>query len=118
MPNLFMIGGLLVSAVAVVALVASSVTVVALIAIVLVVGAPAGLIMALPAEALRPQSRAAGMGVFYTLYYGLMAVLPGIAGIVRDRTASAEAPLLFVAAMLLAGLVFLLAFRGAQRHRI
>jgi cyanate permease len=108
-PNLFMIGALLLSAVAVVALVASSVTVVAFIAIVLVVGVPAGLIMALPAEALRPETRAAGMGVFYTLYYGLMAVLPGIAGIVRDRTASAGAPLLFVAAMLLAALVFLLA---------
>jgi len=117
-PNLFMVGGLLVSAIAVVALVASSVTAVALIAIVLVVGVPAGLIMALPAQALRPETRAAGMGIFYTLYYGLMAVLPGIAGIVRDRTASAGAPLLFVAAMLVTGLVFLLAFRSAQRKTI
>ena len=116
--NLFMIGGLLLSAAATVALAASGATAVAFITIVLVVGVPAGLIMALPAEALRPEMRAAGMGVFYTLYYGLMAVLPGIAGIARDRTDSAAAPLLFVAAMLLAGLVFLLVFRGAQRKPI
>jgi cyanate permease len=118
MPNVFMVGGLLMSAVATAVLAASDVTAAAFIAIVLVVGVPAGLIMALPAEALRPQSRAAGMGVFYTLYYGLMAFLPGVAGIARDRTASAAAPLLFVAAMLLAAAVFALVFRSAQRRTI
>jgi hypothetical protein len=56
------------------------------------------------------------MGVFYTLYYGWMALLPGIAGVTRDRAGSPAAPLLFVAAMLFAALVFLLVFRAVQRR--
>lgn len=37
-----------------------------------VVGAPAGLIMALLAQALRPQNRAGGMGIYFTWYYAGM----------------------------------------------
>jgi len=114
-PNAFMICGLLAAALSVVAMVSTGATLAAFVAIVLVVGVPAGLIMALPAESLRAESRAAGMGVFYTLYYGWMAILPGVAGIARDRAGSPAAPVLFVAAMLLAALVFLLLFRAAQR---
>jgi predicted MFS family arabinose efflux permease len=118
MPNLFMAGGFLVGAVAIVALVSTSAAVPAFIVLMLVIGLPAGLIMALPAEALRAAARASGMGVFYTVFYAGMAVLPGCAGIARDLARSAAAPLLFAAAMLLAALVGLLAFRAVQRGSV
>jgi predicted MFS family arabinose efflux permease len=60
--------------------------------IVLVIGFPPGTIMAMPAQALRAESRAPGMGVFYTCYYVTMAVLPGVAGMARDLAGSAAAP--------------------------
>ena len=65
------------------------------------IGVPAGLIMALPAQVLRPESRGGGMGVFFTCYYVAMAILPGAAGLVRDISGSPAAPALFAAAMML-----------------
>ena len=83
--------------------------------IVLAMGVPPGLIMALPAQALRPETRAGGMGVYYTWYYAGMAVLPGGAGLARDLTASAAAPTLFAAAMIVLCVAGLMLFHTAQR---
>lgn len=80
-----------------------------------VVGAPAGLIMALPAQALRPQNRAGGMGIYFTWYYAGMAFLPGLAGMARDLTASPAAPALFAAGMMALALAGLTGFRLANR---
>ena len=66
--------------------------------IVLGMGVPPGLIMALPAQALRPETRAGGMGVYYTWYYAAMAILPTGAGLARDYSGSAAAPMAFAAA--------------------
>jgi predicted MFS family arabinose efflux permease len=85
--------------------------------IVLAMGVPPGLMMALPAQALRPETRAGGMGVFYTWYYAAMAVLPGGAGLARDLTGSAAAPVLFAAAMMIACIAGLLLFIAAERMR-
>lgn len=63
-------------------------------------GPCAGPIMALPARALRPQSRSLGMGIYYTWYYAAMALLPPVAGLLRDVTRVPAAPLLFGAALL------------------
>ena len=81
----------------------------------MVVGMPAGVIMPLPAQALRPQNRAGGMGVHFTWYYGGMALLPGLAGMARDLTASAAAPALFAAGMMALALAGLGGFRLATR---
>jgi cyanate permease len=78
-------------------------------------GLPAGLIMALPVEALRPQARASGMGVYFTCYYALMAALPPLAGMARDVSGSPGAPILFAAAMILVAAAGLAAFRIAFR---
>ncbi|MCP3388743.1 MFS transporter [Bradyrhizobium sp. CCGB12] len=43
-------------------------------------GIPAGPIMSLPARVLAPQTRAIGMGVFYTLFYAAMMLGPVVAG--------------------------------------
>jgi hypothetical protein len=80
-----------------------------------VVGMPAGLIMALRAQTLRPENRAGGMGAYFTWYYGGMALLPGLVGMARDLTASAAAPALFAAGMMALALSGLAGFRLANR---
>ena len=54
---------------------------------------PASLVMAMVGRALSPGSRAFGMGVHYTLFYGALALLPPLAGLARDVTGAPSAPL-------------------------
>lgn len=77
--------------------------------------APAGPIMALASDSLRPANRALGMGVFYTWYYAGMGALPGVAGLVRDATASADAPVYLAGAMMLGSLASVGLLRRARR---
>jgi predicted MFS family arabinose efflux permease len=114
-PNLFLVGGFAVSAVAAVALPFAGSPFYAFGVLALVLGAPAGPVMALPAQALRPENRAGGMGVYFTWYYAGMAVLPGLAGLARDLTGSAAAPALLAAAMMGLALLGLAGFRLLQR---
>jgi len=78
------------------------------------IGPPAGVIMALPAEVLRPENRAAGLGVFFTWYYAGMAVGPAIAGLGRDLTASAATPVLIGGAFFATGALIIGPFRWLQ----
>jgi predicted MFS family arabinose efflux permease len=97
-----MTGAFIVVAAAGVLLVQAPAAMLAAFAVVaLTIGLPAGPIMALPAVALRPHNRAAGMGIYFTWYYVLMAALPALAGLARDLTQDAGAPVLFAAAMML-----------------
>jgi predicted MFS family arabinose efflux permease len=114
-PYAMMVGTYAVAAVATAALPFVQLPVVAFLVIVLTAALPAGPMAALPALALRAQSRAAGMGVSYTWFYVLMATLPAVAGRARDLTQDAAAPVLFAAAMMLAAVVGILAFRIAYR---
>jgi len=83
-----------------------------------VAGLPCGAMMVLPGEVLCPQNRAAGMGVFLTWYYAGMALLTPVAGILRDASGAAGAPLFFAGALELAALVVLILFRLLQyRYR-
>ena len=61
------------------------------IAIGLISALPAGPIMSLPARVLQPQTRAIGMGIFYTAYYAAMMLGPAIAGAIAKWTGSAAA---------------------------
>ena len=63
-------------------------------------GQPAGSVMSLPARVLEPATRAIGMGVFYTLYYGAMMLGPIIAGAASKWTGSAAAAFDFGALVL------------------
>jgi predicted MFS family arabinose efflux permease len=83
----------------------------------LLIGLPAGPIMAMPAQSLRAESRAPGMGIFYTCYYAAMALLPGVAGMARDLTGSPAAPVLFAAAMMMVTLVCVVGFGAVTRTR-
>ena len=63
------------------------------------VGPPAGAIMALPPRVLSPANRAGGLGVFYTVYYAILAFGPALAGVLRDHWGTADAAILFGAAL-------------------
>ena len=113
--NLLMAGGFIVSAFAAAVLPAVGAPVTCFVVIAIAAGLPAGLIMALPVEVLRPQSRATGMGVYFTCYYAGMALLPTLAGMLRDSMGSASAPVFFASAMMVSALVLLGLFRALQR---
>lgn len=57
--------------------------------------APAGVIMALAGQAMRPENRAIGMGLFFTFYFIAQAPAPAIAGWLYDMTASLYWPIAF-----------------------
>ena len=65
-----------------------------------IVGIPAGALMALSAEAVSPDNRGPGLGIFYTWYYLGMTVGPALAGWTRDMSGSTAAPLILGAVML------------------
>jgi MFS family permease len=73
--------------------------------------APAGLIMALAGEALRPAQRAFGMGIFFTIYYAIMVAVPPAAGAILDATGQPQGPI-WLAMILFASVVpFAVAFK-------
>jgi predicted MFS family arabinose efflux permease len=117
-PNLFMAGGFSIAALAALAMPFVDSPLIAFGLIALAIGAPAGMIMALPAQALRAESRAVGMGFFFTCYYAALAVLPGGAGLARDLSGSPAAPAVFAAAMMLLCLIGLGLFLAAKRTTI
>ena len=79
-------------------------------------GLPAGAMMVLPGEVLRPHNRGPGMGVFFSWYYAGVAVLTPIAGILRDASDAPGAPLLFAAALELLAIAVLVLLRLLQRR--
>jgi predicted MFS family arabinose efflux permease len=79
-------------------------------------GLPAGAMMALPAEVLRPPDRAVGMGVFFTWYYAGMALLIPIGGVLRDASGTPGAPLLFAGGLEFAAMTVLALLRLSQRR--
>ena len=80
-----------------------------------IVFAPAGgLIMALPAQVLRKENRAVGMGIFFTIYYVGMGIFPVIAGYTLDLTGSPVAPLILAGVVILLAVVALVWFRLYQ----
>ena len=111
-PTLCMIAAFAITAAALIVLPFTDMPLAAFAVVALAVGVPAGLIMALPAQVLRPESRGSGMGVFFTCYFVAMAVLPGAAGLMRDISGSPATPALFAAAMVLLCMLALALFRA------
>jgi MFS family permease len=62
--------------------------------------------MALSAEAVSPDNRGPGLGIFYTWYYVGKTVGPALAGWTRDISGSPAAPVILGAVMLI-GVVLL-----------
>jgi hypothetical protein len=78
----------------------------------LVSGQPAGPVMSLPARVLAPATRAIGMGVFWTVYYGTMMLGLMIAGVASKWTGSAAMAFDFGALVLVLCPLLLWAFNA------
>ena len=109
-PGLLLVAGCVAFAILMIALPRSDAVIPTIIAIGLVCGQPAGAIMSLPARVLQPGTRAIGMGLFYTVYYGAMMLGPVIGGVCAKWTGSAAAAFDFGALVLLACPVILWGF--------
>jgi len=85
-----------------------------LIVLGIIAGIPAGALIALSAEAVSPENRGPGLGIYYTWYYLGMTLVPGIAGGVRDATGSAKAPMLLAALLMVVVVACVLLLRVLQ----
>lgn len=74
-------------------------------------GLGAGPIVTLPSLILRPESRAFGTGVYYSIYYALMMAAPALAGVMADRFGSIGVAFILGSMMLVVGILALGAFR-------
>ena len=79
--------------------------------------APAGIIMSLTAEAVAPERRAFGMGVFFSSYFFITAPAPAIAGWLFDRSGDPYLPILFAVGLIAVTAISNLLFRALQRGR-
>ena len=77
--------------------------------------APAGVIMALTGEAMRPERRAFGMGVFLSAYFLINAAVPPIAGWIYDITLDPFNPILFGIVLFGTTILWNAWFRTTQR---
>jgi predicted MFS family arabinose efflux permease len=82
----------------------------------LLAGAPPGAVMALLPKALPPAALATGLGIYYSVFYLAMTVAPGLAGMLRELTGSAAAPIVFAGALITVPILALAAFRRLERR--
>ena len=78
--------------------------------------APAGLIMALTSQAVAPERRAFGMGVFFSIFFLFTAPTPTIAGWLYDLSGDPFRPILLGIMMFGLTMVANVGFRMAQRR--
>lgn len=74
-------------------------------------GISAGPIMSLPSRILQPGNRAIGMGVFYTLFYGVVVLAPLAGGYLAGLSGRISITFDGGAIMLIASMILLLVFR-------
>ena len=100
--DLVLVGGCLIFSALMASLPRTDAVVSVVVLIGLLGGLPAGPIMSLPARVLKPQTRAVGMGIFYTIYYGTMMLGPAVAGALAQSSGHTASAIDFGAAVLLA----------------
>lgn len=113
-PTLLIVGGSLLAALVTLLIPVLSPPVLAFCLVGLAIGAPPGALMALLPKALPAERLATGFGVFYTLFYAMMALTQPAAGLVRDLAGDPAAPIVFAAAVMAATLVGLAIFRRLE----
>jgi MFS family permease len=109
-PQLVLVGGCILFALQMLVLPRNGAVIPIVVAIGLISALPSGPIMSLPASVLQPETRAIGIGIFYTVYYGTMMLGPVIGGACAKWTGSAAAAFDFGAVVLLACPVLLWIF--------
>lgn len=78
--------------------------------------APAGILMALSGQAVAPERRAFGMGIFFTIYYAIMTAAPPVSGAIFDTFGTPGAALIFGMCLFAAVVPAALALRSIQRQ--
>jgi MFS family permease len=81
----------------------------------LIGAAPAGVIMALTGESMAPERRAFGMGVFFSVYFVVIAPVPTLAGWLYDLSNEPAYAMYLAAALFLATAATNAGFRMVQR---
>ena len=114
-PTLVIVLGALVAAGATLLLPMWSHAVLAFTVVGLAVGPPPGPLMALVPRAVAPERVTSTYGVFYTVFYLMMALTQPLAGLVRDRAGDPAAPIVFAAIVMVATVVGLGLFRRLER---
>lgn len=109
-PNLIMLIGLVLFALSMVALPRLDATLTVLVIIGVVSGLPVGPILSLPSRVLAPETRALGMGLFFTMFFGLVTLSPLVAGVLLDWSTWDGIAMDFGAAMLVAAIALLAVF--------
>jgi len=117
-PTLLVVAGSVLAAVMTLLIPVISPPVLAFCLVGLAVGAPPGALMALLPRALPPERLATGLGVFYTVFYVMMALTQPAAGLVRDLARDPAAPIVFAAAVMAATVVGLAIFRRLEQRPI
>ena len=117
-PLLGIAGGIAFTSIALALLAQGIAPLVLLVAAGVALGTIAGPVVALPAAVLAPEHRAVGMGLFWLFFFIPMTLLPPVAGLARDLTDDAAAPLSAAAAFTALALVALAAYAGACRPMI
>jgi MFS family permease len=100
-PQAVLVAGSLVFAALMILLPRTGAVIATIVALGLIAGQPAGPIMSLPARVLQPATRAIGMGLFFTIFYGCMMLGPVIGGALAKWAGSASATFDFGAVMIL-----------------
>lgn len=100
-PQTILVAGSIVFAMLMLALPRTDLVLLTVVALGLISGQPAGPIMSLPARVLQPQTRAIGMGLFFTMFYGCMMLGPVVGGACAKWAGSAAAAFDFGAVMIL-----------------
>jgi MFS family permease len=116
-PHLLIVGGSLAAALLIALLPTLPTVAFGLILVGLVVGAPPGSLMSLLPRVLAPERLATGLGVFYMLFYLLIAASQSAAGLVRDVSGDPAMPIRFAAVMMTGTVLGLGAFRLAERGK-
>jgi predicted MFS family arabinose efflux permease len=81
----------------------------------LVAGLPGAAIMSLPSRVLEAPSRAIGMGIFFSIHYGIMLLFPVLQGVLARGSQTAAVTFDAAAVLLLMTLPLLIAFNPLER---
>jgi MFS family permease len=114
-PNLLIVAGSLVAAFFTLLLPALTHPMLAFCLVGLAIGAPPGALMALLPKAVASERLATTLGVYYTTYYVVIAVVQLTAGVVRDVFGSPAAPIVFAALVMASTIVGFGVFRLVEQ---
>ena len=114
-PNLMIVSGSLVAAVIMLLIPVLTPAILASCLVGFAIGPPAGPLIALLPRAVPPERLTTALGVFYTVFYVMMALTQPAAGLMRDLAGDPSAPIVFAAAVMATTVLGLAVFCQLER---